>query len=302
MTRHVHEFSAMGSQCVIRIDAMAQPEAGKVSGLAEAEVRRIEARYSRFRDDSDLARINRVAQAGGSVVVDDETAALIGYAFSCFARSDGAFDITSGLLRAVWDFSRPSLPDPQAVASLLPRIGLDKVVLSGSRLTFTRTGMELDLGGLGKEYAADRAAELCLALGARHGFVNLGGDIRVIGPKPDGSGWRVGIRDPVRPDGEVAGFVLSGGALATSGSYERFIDIGGRRFCHLLDPRTGCPVRGLWSASVVAERCLPAGSLATTAMLKGEAGEAWLQAAGPDHLVVDDQGRCRGSGAAWINC
>jgi thiamine biosynthesis lipoprotein len=295
MLAFVHQFFAMGSDCGIHLQGEAGADAGTIAASAEAEVRRIERRYSRYRSDSDLARINRVAASGGSVDVDAETAGLITYAFACFAKSDGLFDITSGVLRAAWDFSVSRLPDQADIDALLPRIGLDKVKWSQGRLTFTYPGMELDFGGLGKEYAADRAAEVCLELGARHGFVDLGGDIRVIGPQVDGLPWRIGIRHP-RDRGALAAEVgLTGGALATSGDYERFIDVDGRRYCHILDPKTGWPARGLSSVTVMSDRSLIAGTLSTAAMLRGQAGSAWLQKLGVRHIVVDDRGQCSGT-------
>jgi thiamine biosynthesis lipoprotein len=229
MLSMVHHFYAMGSDCAVHLCGETAEEIERFAAAAEYEVRRIEARYSRYRGDSELARINKVAAAGGSIGVDAETAGLIAYAKACFAKSDGAFDITSGLLRTVWDFSASHLPDQPAIDAVLPFIGLDKVTLSNGELHFRKAGMELDFGGLGKEYAADRAAEVCASLGARHGFVDLGGDIRAIGPQPDGLPWTIGIRDP-RDAGKLAAEIaLSSGALATSGDYERFIEVDDRR-------------------------------------------------------------------------
>jgi len=297
----VHDFFAMGSDCAIYLVAGSVADGRRIAGAAEVEIRRIEARYSRFRDDSELARINRAASAGGRVAIDAETAALIAYARVCFDKSGGAFDITSGVLREAWNFSVPRLPAQRDIAAILPRIGLDKVSLAGDVLSFAQPGMALDFGGIGKEYAADRAAEICAGLGARHGFVNLGGDLRVIGPQPDGQAWRIGIRDPARPTAIVATIGLIAGALATSGDYERCIDVDGRRYGHILDPRTGWPVQGLSSVTVIAETCLVAGSLATIAMLKGQAGGGWLREQGVAHLVIDASGACSGSGG-WIRC
>lgn len=285
----------MASDCAVHVQAETSAASAMIAIAAEAEVRRIEARYSRYREDSELSRINRVAAAGGATDIDPETAGLIAYAKACFQSSEGAFDITSGLLRQAWDFSKPRLPEQREIDALLPRIGLVKVTLSDGRLAFAQAGMELDLGGLGKEYAADRAAEVCSELEARHGFVDLGGDIRVIGPQSDGQPWRIGIRDPRDAEAVVAEVALHGGALATSGDYERFIEVEGTRYCHILDPRTGWPAQGLSSVTVITERCLVAGSLATSAMLKGEQGGTWLERLGVRHIAIDDRGRCSGS-------
>ena len=220
---------------------------------------------------------------------------MIDYAFACFAKSEGLFDITSGLLRAVWNFSKPQLPDQADIEALLPRIGLDKVTWMQGCLSFARSGMELDFGGIGKEYAADRAAEVCLGLGMRHGFVDLGGDIRVIGPQIGGAPWRIGIRHPRDPEIVMTEVALTAGALATSGDYERFIDVDGRRYCHILDPKTGRPVHGLSSVTVMADRCLIAGTMSTVAMLKGRDGSAWLQKLGLRYVAVDDRGQGTGT-------
>src|SRR6202045_4639330 len=151
----------MASDCAVHVQAETAAASAMIAVAAEAEVRRIEARYSRYRCDSELARINLVAAAGGTTEVDPETAGLIAYAKALFQMSQGAFDITSGLLRQAWNFSVPRLPEQRDIDALLPRIGLDKVALWEGRLSFAQAGMELDLGGLGKEYAADRAAEVC---------------------------------------------------------------------------------------------------------------------------------------------
>ncbi len=286
----IHRFQAMASACAVHLQR--DGTSAMIALAAEAEVRRIEARYSRYRADSELARINAIAAAGGSTDVDEETAGLIAYAQACFRSSAGAFDITSGLLRRAWNFSSARLPEQGEIDALLPRIGLDKVMLSGRRLCFAVAGMELDLGGLGKEYAADRAAEVCSALGAGHGFVDLGGDIRVIGPQADGEPWRIGIRDPRDAALLVAEVALSEGALATSGDYERFVEVDGRRYCHIIDPRSGWPARGLSSATVISDRCLVAGTLSTAAMLRGREAIVWLQRLGVRHIIVDDQGTC----------
>ncbi|MGA9090987.1 MAG: FAD:protein FMN transferase [Bradyrhizobium sp.] len=286
----LHQFYAMGSDCALHLYGESAKSVERLAAAAEQEIRRIEARYSRYRSDSELARINKVAATGGATGVDAETAGLIAYAKACFAKSDGAFDVTSGRLRAVWDFSASRLPDQRSIDAALPFIGLDNLVLANGQLHFRRPGMELDFGGLGKEYAADRAAEVCADLGMRHGLIDLGGDIRVVGPQPDGLPWRIGIRHPRDADRLAAEIALWSGALATSGDYERFIEVDGRRYCHILDPKTGWPAQGLSSVTVISDRCLVAGSLSTAAMLKGSAGAGWLHGLGVRHLVIDEDG------------
>jgi thiamine biosynthesis lipoprotein len=294
MREFTYRFYALGSDCSLRLFASKAAVTHEAAAAAEKEIARIEARYSRYRSDSELSRINAAARIGGSVEVDAETAGLIEYAYACYRMSDGLFDITSGLLREAWDFTSGSLPSDEAIAELLPRIGLNKVQWKSPRLTFGIPGMELDLGGVGKEYAVDRATGICAAMGVQHGLVDLGGDIRVVGALPDGSPWKIGVRHP-RSATPIMTFGLVSGALATSGDYERFIEVEGRRYCHILNPRSGWPVQGLSSVSVISQDCLVAGSLATVAMLKGRNGPAWLRSLGVRHLYVELDGSVGGT-------
>ncbi len=290
-----HPFKAMGTPCELQVYAPRLAQARRAVALALADVQRLEARYSRYREDSLLTAINREARRGGQVQVDEETAHLLDYARTCHELSDGLFDITSGLLREAWNFHSGALPSPERLAALLERVGWEKLRWERPRLAFTQPGMELDLGGIVKEYAADRAAALCQSAGITHGMVNLGGDIRILGPHPDGSPWRVGIRHPRRPDALLQSVALSEGALASSGDYERCIQIDGVRYGHILNPHTGWPVRHMAAVTVIAPLCVLAGSACTIGMLKEEAGPKWLASLGLDHLWVDVAGRVGGS-------
>jgi FAD:protein FMN transferase len=288
-------FKAMGSPCEIRLFAKGQAGADRIAGIAIAEVARLEARYSRYRSDSFLSEINRVAGRGGSISVDDETAGLLDYAATCYRESGGLFDITSGILRRAWRFDRGMLPDPAQLQGLLSQVGWNRVRWERPLLQFPTLGMEIDFGGVVKEYAVDRAATLCWEAGARSGYVNLGGDIKIIGPRPDGGPWRIGIRHPRRPGALIQTVPLHRGGLATSGDYERCILVDGVRYGHVLNPKTGWPVRHLASVSVVGDLCLIAGSAATIAMLKEAAGPAWLADLGLPHFWVDVHGESGGS-------
>jgi FAD:protein FMN transferase len=290
-----NEFKAMGSPCDIQLYARNSDEAKRVSDLAIADVLRLEARYSRYRDDSFLSVINRVAASGGSITVDDETAGLLNYAVTCHEQSDGLFDITSGILRRAWNFKSGSLPDESQIQSLLDKVGWHKLRWNSPVLEFPTAGMEIDFGGVVKEYAVDRLATLCREAGIHHGFVNLGGDIRIIGPHPDGRSWRIGIQHPRKKETAIEAIELSRGAVASSGDYERCITVNGVRYGHILNPITGWPVRKLAAVSVVGDFCVVAGSASTIAMLKEEGGPAWLEALGLPHLWVDVNGEIGGS-------
>ena len=276
----------MGSECELDLYEGNR----QVVAAIEAEVVRIEHRYSRYRPDSLLTRINETAQIGGTIEVDDETAALLNYAFACYHKSGGLFDITTGILRRAWDFPSGQTPTASEIERWLPFVGLDKIEWKPPHLSFPIPGIELDLGGIGKEYAADRAATLCTELGVQHGLINLGGDIRVVGPRADGTPWPISIRDPHRPDEFLKQIQLTSGGLATSGDYERCITINGQRYGHILNPHTGWPSRGLASVTVSTDRCLLAGSIATIAMLKGTDGIAWLADLGVSSLWIDTEG------------
>ncbi len=288
-------FSAMGTECNLHLYAGTCSRAGEVFQLAISEVHRIEERYSRYRPESVLSRINCIANTGGSITVDEETAGLLNYAYSCYTNSNGLFDITSGLFRKAWDFTSNRLPEQETIDNLLPKIGLDKVLWEYPVLTFLVPGMELDLGGIGKEYAVDRAAEICLAQGIQHGLVELGGDITVIGPHPDDAPWLIGIQNPEKSESVLATIEIHQGALASSGDYERCIKIGGKSYGHIINPLNGWPAHGLSSVSVIAGQCMVAGAISTIAMLKGTAGSQWLSDMGSPHLWMDKDGKVGGS-------
>ena len=259
-----------------------------------ADVWRIEARYSRYREDSVLSAINRAAAQGGVAEIDEETAALLNYADTCYRQSGGLFDITSGVLREAWDFKAQTLPKMAPIKKLLRCVGWYKVQLSPTHISFKRPGMQLDFGGIGKEYAVDRAAAICRAQGFGHGLVDLGGDIKIIGPHPDGRPWSVGLRHPRKPGALMATVNVYAGAVASSGDYERCIVVNGRRYGHVLNPKTGWPVNGLVGVSVLAEQCVIAGSACTIAMLMETRGKRWLDELGLQYMWMDPQGKIGG--------
>jgi thiamine biosynthesis lipoprotein len=288
------EFKAMGTPCDIQLFAQNETQAKRASDLAIADVRRLEQRYSRYRADSFLSAINRVAAVGGKITVDAETSGLLNYAETCHLQSDGLFDITSGLLRQAWRFDGDCLPDSSQIHALLAKVGWHKLRWQAPTLHFPVPGLEIDFGGIVKEYAVDRAAVLCQSAGIRHGVINLGGDIKIIGPRADDSPWLVGIRHPRNVADVLTTLPLHSGALASSGDYERCIIVDGIRYGHVLNPKTGWPVRQMAAVSVVADFCVVAGSAATIAMLKENAGARWLDGLGLPHCWVTVLGETGG--------
>jgi thiamine biosynthesis lipoprotein len=189
-----------------------------------------------------------------------------------------------------WKVVHEHLPDASDVARVVSLSQWKDVQRKRGKIFLPREGMGLDFGGFGKEYAADRAMAVLHATGQRHGYVNLGGDIRVLGPRADGSAWRFGIQHPRQPEATIASVELAEGALATSGDYERYFDLDGQRYCHILNAHTGQPVRYWRSVSVLAPMCIAAGALSTIAMLKERAGESFLQERRVTFLAVDPNG------------
>jgi thiamine biosynthesis lipoprotein len=283
-------FDAMGSRCEIRLAAPDGDSAQQLMHRAVDEVRRIEYKYSRYRPDSIVSRINAAA-GSKAVAVDRETADLFGYAAALYGASGGLFDITSGVLRKAWDFRHPCVPPAAVLEPLLALVGWHDVECGVFEVYLRRAGMEIDFGGFGKEYAADRAATLLAEAGVRHGYVNLGGDMRFIGPRMDGRPWAIGIQDPREPEGVLATINISEGALATSGDYERFFELDGQRYCHILDPRDGMPVRYWRSVSVLAPVAVAAGSCSTITMLKQRDGLDFLNASDMAYLAVNGEGQ-----------
>jgi len=291
MQLHRFAFRAMAAMNEVQVHAPTREAAGEMAARAIEEVRRIEAKYSRYQPGSVVSAVN--AAAGGAAVrIDEETTKLLDYSETCYRQSRGLFDPTSGVLRRAWRFAPGAVPPSQeALDALLPLIGWHRVERGRGTIRLPLAGMEIDFGGFGKEYAVDRAALMLREAGARSALVNLAGDLAILGPQPDGAPWRVGIRHPRMEDVAIATLPVASGAVATSGDYERFLDAGGMRHCHVLDPRTGRSARGFRSVTVHAPSCLVAGSASTIAMLMGaEAGLAWLSGLETAHFCVLEDG------------
>jgi thiamine biosynthesis lipoprotein len=287
------EFSTMGCPCALHVEAETDALASAAYRATLAECERLDRKYSHYRDDSLLARLAR--DAGEAVDLDEETANLLDFAAALNVQSEGLFDITAGSLTRLWDAQRGRPPTPEEIADALRVTGWRHLLWQRPTLRVGIPGMRLDFGGLVKEYAADRCAQLCRDAGADSGVVDLGGDLALIGPHRDGTPWRVGIKAPRAPGRASARVELGRGGLATSGDYERALIIDGIRYSHIVDPRSGMPIRGFASVSVIADSCLVAGAAATLAMLLGsERGAEYLRDLGLPHLTIEDQGRVAG--------
>lgn len=281
-------FKAMGSACEIVIADIDRTIAQVKAAEAAQEALRIEKKYSRYQAESVVSRINAAA-GKQKVECDPETWEMLNYAEQLYQMSEGLFDISSGILRQAWNFKEPRLPEKAQLDALCESIDWPSIERECNHIYLPKVGMEIDFGGFGKEYAADKAGAVLERLKVRHGYVNLGGDIRVLGPKPDGQSWVIGIQHPRELSKIIATIPLKEGALATSGDYEKYFELNGKRYCHILNPRTGMPVEYWSSISVLAPLSLMAGSYTTIAMLLEDRGLAFLEEAGVSYFTTDLQ-------------
>lgn len=288
MKPRLRHFQAMGGPCNLAVFGAPEDFLDRL----QAEVMRLEQRYSRYRPDSLISALNQ--QAGTAQAIDEECAGLLNYADQCHRLSEGLFDITAGVLRQAWDFRRQEVPDAEHLATICQSVGWERVGWDGVELLL-EPGMELDFGGIVKEFAADRLVTLMNEAGYS-GMANLAGDIAVTGVQPGGQPWMLGIRDPLGSDQAMARVALSRGGLASSGDYERGFTLGGVRYSHILNPKTGWPItEAPRSVTIIADHCIMAGSLATIAMLQGKEAESWLVSIEVPFLLCDASMRVSGT-------
>jgi thiamine biosynthesis lipoprotein len=267
---------AMGSPCEVLTRVGKASLARSLCEAVASEAWRVEDKFSRYRAGNIIDRINQ--SRGEPIEVDDETANLLDFADALHGMSDGLFDVTSGVLRKAWTFDGgQGVPTQSLIESLLPKIGWRKANWKRPMLAL-RPGMQIDFGGIGKEYAVDQAARVAASTTRASTLVNFGGDIFVHRDPDDSRSWQVGI-EALEGRGRQADRVirLGEGALATSGDARRFVLHDGIRYGHILNPMTGWPVaKAPRSITVAAPTCTQAGMLATLAMLRGDSAEAFL--------------------------
>jgi thiamine biosynthesis lipoprotein len=265
----------MASPCVVLVDTNDAFLGAEVGEIVKTEALRIEAKFSRYRP-SVVTHINETA--GDALQVDDETADLIDYSMECYTLSEGLFDVTSGALRGAWKFDGSGrVPSEDQVRDALRHVGWSRVTWERPILRL-QEGMEIDFGGIGKEYAVDRALALAAAHTRAPVLVNLGGDLRVSGPRQDATPWTIAIEDVDRVGSATGILELLSGALATSGDTHRFVRRPGVRYGHVLNPTTGWPIADApRSVTVHAATCTEAGLLAKLALLQGARAEEFLK-------------------------
>ena len=274
---------AMACPCDVLMEVDEESLAQAILSAVANEAWRIEDKFSRYQKDNIIYRLNH--SSGENVEVDDEASRLLDFADELFDLSEGLFDVTSGMLRQVWTFDgSDNLPSAEAVSSVVQNIGWQKVQREKGAVRLP-VGMEIDLGGIGKEYAVDRCVLLAREMTDQSVLVNFGGDLAVTCSRRDNACWSVG-RLVTGSNEAVATFQLYKGAIATSGDAHRFLLKDGVRYSHILNPKTGWPVIGApHTVSVAAGTCIEAGMLSTFAMLHGAQAEEFLKLQEVDYWI-----------------
>jgi thiamine biosynthesis lipoprotein len=279
---HEESRETMGCTGTVRVCGSEAAGLPAVVGAALDELDRIDRLMSHYRRDSPLSRLNREA-ATAPVAVDPE---LLDFLAECLRRSresDGAFDVTVGPLMKAWGFFRGDgrVPGTEELGQVLERVGYRHVVLdrAAGTVRFDRPGVELDLGGIAKGYAVDRVVDLLRRRGVASALVNLGGSsVYGLGAPPGGEAWEVGVVDPADPAKTALTVRLRDRALSVSGGYARFFEEDGVRYAHILDPRTGRPVRGVLSVAVLTARATDGDALGDVLFVQGlDGSRAFLE-------------------------
>jgi thiamine biosynthesis lipoprotein len=235
-----------------------------------AEIRRIETLLTEFSPDSQTALLNRYAGVH-PIRTDPEVLQLIQRCLHISAITQGAFDISAGALKTLYDFRQRQarIPDAALLAGALATVGHRYIQLSGDTAFLSKKGMHIGFGAIGKGYAADRVRALWRSQGVRAGVINASGDLTAWGLQPGGKPWRVGIADPREPSRILLWLPVDDAAVATSGNYEQYFEIDGVRYSHNIDPRTGIPVKGIKSVTIISPSAELSDALATAVTVMG---------------------------------
>lgn len=274
------EFAAMGTDCRALFAGADRDVATEFAKATVQFVADFETRYSRFRETSLISEINRLAGVRPAVI-DAQTSDLLDLCDSLYFSSEGLIDVTTLPLSLLWDYRDKSdrLPQLEDIEAARALVGWEKVQRGPGHIYLPIRGMQLDFGGWGKEYAVDQTATIAQSFGIQNFLIDFGRDLRASGRPPFAQSWKIGIENPMRPDEAMLFLYLNDAAVASSGNYRRASLRQGRRYGHILDPRTGWPApQGSLSATVVASTCLRAGELSTIACIRGKSnGHDYLE-------------------------
>jgi thiamine biosynthesis lipoprotein len=280
--------------------------AWKAINAAIDETRRIEHLISEWDSTSQTSMINRNA-GSAPVKVDKELYDLISRSIKVSRLTGGAFDISFAPLMKVWkaDGSMRRLPSPESIAAAKSKVGYEKIILDPDRQTvfLKEKGMKLGFGGIGQGYVGNRCMHLMQAMGINAGLVNVSGDIVTWGKQPDGSDWRIGIADPKKKDQIISWLSVHDISVVTSGGYEKYDMIDGKRYSHILDPRTGYPAQGVGSVTIISPDIELSDALATGIFVLGVEDGLNLvnQLRGVECLIIDDDNKLHPSKNMMLN-
>jgi FAD:protein FMN transferase len=234
------------------------------------EIQRMEKLMSTHIPTSEISQINQSAGLR-TVSVSPEVLEVIRRALYWAEQTDGALDVSIGPVHELWDFDgdHPALPDKNTLAQELLKVDYRKIQIENQTVFLMDKGMRLHLGAIAKGYAVDQAINILQDSNIRHALINAGGDLKTLGKRPDQTAWKIGLQHPRRPESILASFSLTEKAVATSGDYQKYFDHEGIRYHHILNPKTGYPVTGVMSATVVAKTVMDADSLSTALFVMG---------------------------------
>lgn len=302
MQRYSAIYKLMGNRFTFTVVAPSQQWADAWIELARHEVARIEVLLTTYSETSETALVNRNASIA-PVQVSCELLDLVERSLKISQLTQGAFDITyGGIDKRLWNFDTTltALPSAKVAAQSVRLIDYRNIIIDRTNQTLflKEKGMRIGFGGIGKGYAADRARALLMSEGAPGGIINASGDMCVWGSPPEGNGWRIGISAPDAPDKPFSHLNLTDQAVATSGNYEKFVVIDGKHYSHTIDPRTGLPVSGIKSVTVVAPTAELADAMTTPLWVMGvEQGMALMnKLKGMACVMIDEQNRIYTSG------
>lgn len=289
------EQSLLGSPFEITVVATDSVQAKLYTDLAISEVKRIENLVSDWIPTTQISQVNQNAGIK-PIKVDQEVFDLVERAIKISKLTSGAFDISYASMDKIWKFdgSMKQMPTEEAIKKSVEKVGYQNIILNPTDKTIflKNKGMKLGLGGIAQGYIADKIKEVLQEKGCTSGLVNVSGDINTWGKQPNGQAWTVGIINPMNKNKVFATFILDDSAVETSGSYEKFVIFNGKRYSHIIDPRTGYPASGIVSVSVFAKQTELADALATGIFVLGiEVGlDLVNQLNGIDCIIVDDKG------------
>lgn len=286
----------LGSPFEITVVAEDSASGSKALGMAVAEVRRVENLISDWKPETEISEVNRNA-GKHSVKVSQEVFDLVNRSLKISELTEGAFDVSYASMDRIWKFdgSMTAMPTPEAIQKSVEKVGYQNIIMDAKNMAIflKNEGMKIGLGGIGQGYIADKIKELLISNGFHSGIVNVSGDVSAWGTMPDGKPWTVGIVNPMNKNKIFATFPLMDSSVETSGSYEKYVVFDGKRYSHIIDPRTGYPATGIVSVSVFSKQTEISDALATSIFVMGkEVGLNLInQLKGIECIIIDEQGK-----------